>query len=179
MFLRAGAPPAPAVVVLFATTTRFGSGSSRSAAPVCPWCPIARPPMMRPRPGRRRRGRPRCPQRLQRRVRTAISGRGSAARKGRCRADVQSLAVLEHRGSGGSTPAVLAPRLPAGDQPSRRRRPYESAPPASQRGGTPRAVAASNLPSRRQDVADLLGRISPELQRHVVAQSTWAAVESQ
>lgn len=36
-----------------------------------------------------------------------------------------------------------------------------------------------SLLSRRQDVADLLGRISPELQHHVVAQSTWAAVESQ
>ena len=36
-----------------------------------------------------------------------------------------------------------------------------------------------NLPARRHDVADLLGCISPDLQRYVVAQSTWAAVESQ
>lgn len=40
-------------------------------------------------------------------------------------------------------------------------------------------LLGQNLPGRRQDVADLLGCISPELQHHVVAQSTWAAVESQ
>lgn len=36
-----------------------------------------------------------------------------------------------------------------------------------------------NLSARRQDVADLLGRISPDLERYVVTQSSWAAVESQ